>query len=89
MDTFQKLFLGSLAAMSLIGAFYAFANRKYLTGPDNDKVLKKIRVCGLIMFFGGAITFAWMFFLLAPGGPLENCCCHLTGTQEKIGITLM
>ena len=56
MDTFTKFYLGNLAILTLLGAFYALGNRKYIVKPGSDDKLRKIRICGWIMFLGGMIT---------------------------------
>ena len=56
MDTFTKIWLASLSFLTVIGAIYAFAPRKFIVGPNNDDLLRKIRKCGIAMFILGAIT---------------------------------
>ena len=64
MSDLWKLMAVCLSGILLVGAFCAFANRKYLVRPDDDGPLKQIRKYGYIMFIGSTVLllFMWLHF---------------------------
>jgi hypothetical protein len=61
MITLDKLMAFWMSMLMLVGALFAFANRKYLVDPSDDRRLKRARRFGYFMFVGSGLLLLFMW----------------------------